>query len=99
MKIANFIDLMKRYHTSLRRAYLIITAELKNQIIIKEIRLQITVKVVNNIIEYNNLILILLVFETFPRIINEDDFILSIIERAKIIKKAIIEIERLYIAR
>ena len=39
IKVANIIGLIEQYYASLRRAYLIITAELKNQATTKEIRL------------------------------------------------------------
>ena len=99
VEVAYFIDLIKRYHVSLRRAYEIITKELKNQVVIKEIRLQITVKTINNTAEYNNLILTLLVFDTFPRIINENTSILFTIERVKAINSAITKIAKLYAKR
>ena len=35
----NFIDLIERYHVLLRRVYEIIIEELKNQVVIKDIRL------------------------------------------------------------
>ena len=99
VEVANFIDLVERYHVSLRRAYKIIIEELKNQVVVKDIRLQMTVKAINNIAEYNNLIPTLLVFDIFPRIINEDALILSIIERVKTINSIIIEVAKLYITR
>ena len=99
VEVANFIDLIKRYHVPLRRIYEIIIEELKNQVVIKDIRLQIIVKSINNTAEYNNLIFTLLVFDIFPRIINEDALILLIIERAKIINSVIIEVAKLYITR
>ena len=39
IKIVNSVDLIERYYISLRRVYLIIIVELKNQNSIKEIRL------------------------------------------------------------
>ena len=53
----------------------------------------------NNIAKYNNLILILLVFDIFSHIINKDIFILFIIKRVKVINLIISEIIKLYIKR
>ena len=83
----------------MRRVYLIIIVELKNQDFIKKIRLQIIVKIVNDTIEYNNLVFILLVFETYPRIINDNALSLFIIEKIKIIKIAMNEVVKLYIKK
>ena len=57
------------------------------------------VKAVNDTIGYNDLVFTLLVFETYPRIINDDASNLSIIERAKIIKIIINEVVKLYAKR
>ena len=57
------------------------------------------VKIVNDMIEYNNLVSTLLVFETYFRIINNDVSSLFIIEKVKVIKIAINEIVRLYIKK
>ena len=78
---------------------MIIIEELKNQVVIKEIRLQIIVKTVNNIAKYNDLILTLLVFNIFSRIINKDIFILFTIKRVKAINLIISEIIKLYAER
>ena len=53
----------------------------------------------NNTAEYNNLVLTLLVFDTFPRIINEDALILFTIKRVKVINLIISEITKLYAER
>ena len=57
------------------------------------------IKIVNDTIEYNNLVFILLVFETYSHIINNDASILFIIEKVKIIKITINEIVKFYIKR
>ena len=77
---------------------MIIFEKLK-QVVNKKIRLQIIVKAINNIAKYDNLILTLLVFDIFPRIINKDIFTLSIIERVKVINLIISEIIKLYTER
>ena len=57
------------------------------------------IKVVNDTVEYNDLVFTLLVFETYSRIINDDVLILFIIERVKIIKIAMNEIVKLHIKK
>ena len=53
------------------------------------------IKIVNDTIEYNNLVSTLLVFETYSRIINNDASNLFIIKKVKIIKITINEIIKL----
>lgn len=99
VEAANSIGLVERYHAPLRRAYLIITAELKDQTIGKEIRLQMAIKAVNDTTGYNGLVPTLLVFETFPRITNDDTPTLSTTERAKAINITMTEIAKLHAKR
>ena len=99
VEVANFIGLIKRYYVLLRYAYEIIIEELKNQVVVKDIYLQITIKAINNIVEYNNLIFTLLVFDIFLRIISDNAFTLSIIERVKVINSAMIKVIKLYATR
>ena len=54
------------------------------------------VKVVNDTTEYNNLVFTLLVFETYPHIINDNALNLFIIKRDKIIKITINEVIKLH---
>ena len=72
---------------------------MKDQDFIKKIRLQIIIKIINDTIEYNNLVSTLLVFETYFRIINNDALSLFIIEKVKVIKITMNEIIRLHIKR
>ena len=58
-----------------------------------------TVKAINNTAKYNSLILTLLVFNIFPRIINKDTLTLFTIKRAKVINLAITEVAKLHIKR
>jgi hypothetical protein len=57
------IEMMKRYHDSLRRVYAIITIEISN--IDFEITLQMTFKVINDSIEFDELVFTLLVFDVY----------------------------------
>ena len=83
----------------MRWAYFIIITELKDQNFIKEIRLQIIIKTINDTIEYNDLVFTLLIFETYLCIINDDASSLFIIERGKVIKIIINEVVKLYTRR
>ncbi len=64
--IHHLIDIIKRYHESLRRIYSIIETEISE--IDFELILQIPFKIINNSIEFNNLIFILLIFKVYFRI-------------------------------
>ena len=58
-----------------------------------------TIKTVNDTVEYNDLVFTLLIFETYFRIINNDALSQFIIEKKKIIKIAINEIVKLHIKK
>ena len=49
-------------------------------------------KAINNIISFNRLVPILLVFGVYPQIVKLDILLLLVIQRANAIKKAIVEI-------
>ena len=72
---------------------------MKDQDFIKKIRLQMIVKAVNDTIEYNNLVFILLIFETYSHITNDDVSSLFIIEKVKIIKITMNEVARLHVKK
>ena len=57
------------------------------------------IKIVNDTIEYNDLVFTLLVFETYSRIINDDALNLFIIEKIKVIKIAMNEVVKLHIKK
>ena len=57
------------------------------------------IKVINDTIEYNNLVFTLLIFETYFHIINDDVSSLFIIEKVKVIKITINEIVKLYVKK
>jgi hypothetical protein len=86
------IDVVKRYHAELRRAYQII---FENLDVSKEIALQMIVKAINDTIDSDELMLILLIFETYLRMHFINLSISSITQRAMIIEKAMIEIRKL----
>jgi hypothetical protein len=86
------IEMMKRYHDPLRRVYAIITAEISN--IDLEIALQMTFKVINDSIEFDELVLILLVFEVYFRMIEMNASSLTITQRAIAMKKIMNEVRK-----
>jgi hypothetical protein len=61
----NSISLVKRYHTPLHYLYKIISNELKGEQVDKEMILQIAVKIVNNLVGLDGLVLTLLVFGAY----------------------------------
>lgn len=61
-----------------------------------EIRLQMAVKAVNDMAEYDGLVPMLLVFGINPPMSNTDAPTLSTVERAKVIKSGIAEIAKLH---
>ena len=57
------------------------------------------IKIINDTIEYNNLVSTLLVFETYFHIINNDVSSLFIIEKIKVIKITMNEVVKLYVKK
>ncbi len=86
------IEMMKRYHDSLRRMYAIITTEISN--IDLEIALQMTFKVINDSIELDELIFILLVFEAYSRMIEMNVSLSTITQRAIAMRKTMKEVQK-----
>jgi hypothetical protein len=86
------IEMMKRYHDSLRRVYAIITTEISN--IDLEIALQMTFKVINDSIELDELIFTLLVFEVYSRMIEINVSSLTITQRVIAMKKIMKEVRK-----
>jgi hypothetical protein len=92
VKTHHSIEMMKRYHDSLRRVYAIITIEISS--IDFEIALQMTFKVINDSIEFDELILILLIFEAYFRMIEMNVSLSTITQRAIAMKKTMQEIQK-----
>ncbi len=91
------IDVVKRYHAELRRAYQMIFENL--EIVSKKIVLQMIVKAINDTIDFDELMLILLIFETYFRIHVINSSTSSITQRTMIIEKAMIEIRKFRVER
>jgi hypothetical protein len=86
------IEMMKRYHDSLRRVYAIITIEISS--IDLEIALQMTFKILNDSIEFDDLIIILLVFEAYFRMTEMNVSSSTINQRVIVMRKAMKEVQK-----
>jgi hypothetical protein len=91
------IEMMKRYHDSLRRMYAIITTEISN--IDLEIALQMTFKILNDSIEPDDLILTLLIFEEYSRMIKMNVSSSTITQRVIAMRKAMKEVQKFIVIR
>jgi hypothetical protein len=92
IEIHHSIEMMKRYHESLRRVYSIIATEISE--IDSELTLQMTFKTINDSIELNDLISTLLVFEVYSRMMKMNVSSSIIIQRAIVMKKIMNEIRK-----
>jgi hypothetical protein len=70
VKAYNSISKVERYYALLRRLYKILRDELQNEKLNKEVILQIVIKAINDIARPDKLVLTLLVFKLYPRIID-----------------------------
>ena len=91
------IGIVERFHLVLRRVYKVI---MKNFISIdakisKELRLQMTVKTVNDIAGSNGLVFTLLVFGAYSRMHHLNSSASSIIQRAAAISKTMSEMKKI----
>jgi hypothetical protein len=87
------IDMMKRYHESLRRIYSIISIEISE--IDSELVLQMTFKVINDSIELNDFISTLSIFEIYFRMIEMNVSLFIIIQRIIAMRKIMKEVRKL----
>jgi hypothetical protein len=88
----HLIEMMKRYHDSLRRIYSIIAIEISD--IDLEITLQMTFKALNESIEFDDLIFILLIFDVYLRMIEMNVSSFTITQRAIAMKKIMKEMRK-----
>lgn len=86
------IDLIERYHDSLRRIFTIITTEIPD--INLEMALQMTFKALNDTAGSNDLVLTLLVFEAYPRMTDMNAPSPTITQRAVTMRKAMKKVRR-----
>ena len=92
VKIHWSIKIVEKYHSIFRRTYLMIMKNLivTNMIftkIIKKMKFQITIKIVNDIINDNDLIFTLLIFDAYFRMQKLDFSFSIIIQKIEIIRK------------
>ncbi len=90
------IDVVKRYHAELRRAYQMI---IENLDVDKKIALQMIIKAINDTIDFDELMFTLLIFETYSRMHVMNFSASSIIQRTMTIEKAMIEIRKFRVER
>ncbi len=90
MKTHWSINVVKRYHAELRRAYQVIFQNLESAIS-KEIMLQMIVKAINDTVGPDDLVPTLLIFGAYPRMHAMDPPAPSITQRAMAIEKARVE--------
>ncbi len=91
------IDMIKRYHDSFRRMYVIIIAKISN--IDSNSTLQMTFKALNDSVELNELIFTLLVFKAYSRMIEMNAFSSIITQRFIAMRKAMNEVWKSIVAR
>jgi hypothetical protein len=89
----NSIGMVERYHGPIRRAYQIIMTEIPG--INKDMGLQMAFKAINDTAGPDGLVPTLLVFGTYPRMVQSDAPSPTTMQRAAAIKKAMAEIQKL----
>ena len=97
VEVHHSIGKVERYHALLRRAYKVITGDIPS--ISKQFALQMAVKAINDTAGPNGLTPTLLVFGTYPRMVDTDPPHPTIVQRAATIKKAMKEVSELYAKR
>jgi hypothetical protein len=90
------IKMIERYYESLRRVYAIISTKIFD--IQSDLALQMTFKVINNSMRSNELVLTLLVFDAYSRMIESDVFSI-ITQRVVVMRKIMNEIRKDIAAR
>ena len=91
------IGQIERYHELLRRVYLIIISKIFG--IDSDFELQMTLKTINDSVEFHGLVFILLIFGAYSRMTELDAFFLTISQRAIVMKKAMNEMRKLNVNR
>ena len=89
-----FIELVERYHESLRRAYSIIAVEISE--IESQLTLQMTFKTLNDSARSNDLVSTLLMFDVYSRMIEANAFSPTITQRATVMRKIMNKTRKLH---
>ena len=92
------IGKVERFHTPLRRSFKIIQEETEDIGVSKTAMLQMAIKAINDTAGPNGLVPTLLVFGTFPRMVDSDPPTPNIQQRASAISKAMKEVHKLHSA-
>jgi hypothetical protein len=87
------VGIVKQYYRPIRRAYSIITAEIRD--IEKEMALQMAFKAINDSTRLDGLIPTLLVYGAYSRMTEHDLLSLTVAQRALAVKKAMVKIQKL----
>ena len=95
VEAAQSMGRVERYHGPLRRAYQIISEEIRAP---KPLRLQMAVKAINDTAGPDGLVPTLLVFGTYPRL-TTDEIAPSISQRAAAVKRAMKEVSAIHAKR
>ena len=97
VKTHHSIDQIERYHAFFRRIYTIIITKISN--IDFEITLQMTFKIINDSIDFNELMFTLFVFDVYFRMIELNAFFFILTQRAAAMRKIMNEIKRFIVSR
>ena len=89
------IEIVKRFHPVLKRAYKMIMKNLAEMKISKKIRLQITVKAINDTAKANGLVFTFLIFHAYLCMHHLDPSASNIIQRAVVISKTMSEVRKM----
>jgi hypothetical protein len=93
----NSVGIVERYYGLVRRAYLIIVAEIKG--ISKEMALQMAFKALNDTAGISGIVPTLLVYGALPRLSEYDAPAPTVSQRSMALKKATAEIQKLRVKR
>jgi hypothetical protein len=88
----NSVSKVERYYAPLHCVYKIITAELKDKHVDKDVILQMVVKAINDIVRLDRLVLTLLVFRAYLQMTNIDPLSPSVTKRVEAICIAMKEV-------
>src|ERR1700733_12156643 len=87
------VGIVERYHSPIRRAYLVITAEING--INKDTALQMAFKAINDSAGPAGIVPPLLVYGAFPLMTEYDAPSPTVLQRSAALKKAMVEIQKL----
>ncbi len=97
IKSHHSIEMIERYHESLRRVYVIIVFEIFD--IDSNSILQMTFKTLNDSTDFNDLVSILLVFDAYSRMIKMNASFSTITQRSIAMRKAMKEVRKTIASR